>query len=166
MTATSFGTGAERPAARRSIGPIGTLARLAIGAAAVSKPLYVGTDGGLHWHEPLIGLALVPALLALIQLLRTLWHSEQLNATGPAGWAVTAVVGLGLLSIEFTSDAAFLFIGTSTLLAAVRGYAGCELLAMSNWLLRRNDQAGCIIFSPIDGIEASVRRGASRSGTA
>jgi hypothetical protein len=39
------------------------------------------------------------------------------------------------------------------LLAAIRGYAGCEVLAVSNWLLRRDDQVGCVIFTPIDVVE-------------
>jgi hypothetical protein len=163
MTMTSWRSVEERQTGRRAIGPIGTLARVALGTAAVAKPLLDGTDGGLQWHEPLIGLALVPAALALIQLLRTWWRSDQLNATGPVGMAITTAVGGALLNIHFTSDAAFLFIGASTLLAAMRGYAGCELLAVSNWLLRRNDQAGCIIFSPVDAIEATVARDNGRS---
>jgi hypothetical protein len=39
------------------------------------------------------------------------------------------------------------------LLAAARGYVGCEVLAMSNWLLRRDDQVGCLVFGPIDRLE-------------
>jgi hypothetical protein len=35
-------------------------------------------------------------------------------------------------------------------LAALRGYAGCEMLALSNWLLRRYDQIACAVFMPID----------------
>jgi hypothetical protein len=45
------------------------------------------------------------------------------------------------------------------LLAAARGAAGCEVLAVSNWLLRRGDQIGCAVFGPID---AWGRRPASR----
>jgi hypothetical protein len=45
------------------------------------------------------------------------------------------------------------------LLAAVRGYRGCELLAVSNWLLRRDDQIGCVVFSPVDHMEGRLRRG-------
>lgn len=52
-----------------------------------------------------------------------------------------------------TSDAALLFYGVSMLLAALRGYAGCEVLAMSNWLLRRDDQIGCLLFGPVDHLE-------------
>jgi hypothetical protein len=48
-----------------------------------------------------------------------------------------------------TSDAALLFYGASMLLAALRGYTGCEVVAISNWLLRRDDQAGCLLFSPL-----------------
>ena len=35
--------------------------------------------------------------------------------------------------LAITSDAALIFYGFSMLLAAVRGYRGCELLAVSNW---------------------------------
>ncbi|MFL6272831.1 MAG: hypothetical protein ACJ75A_22355 [Actinomycetes bacterium] len=38
-------------------------------------------------------------------------------------------------------------------LAAARGYAGCEVLAVSNWLLRRDDQIGCAVFWPIERLE-------------
>lgn len=51
--------------------------------------------------------------------------------------------------------AALIFYGTSMLLAA-RGYAGCAVLAVSNWLLRRDHQIGCAVFWPVDYLE---RRG-------
>jgi hypothetical protein len=35
-------------------------------------------------------------------------------------------------------------------LLAARGYAGCEVLAVSNWLLRRNDQVGSADFWAIE----------------
>jgi len=38
-------------------------------------------------------------------------------------------------------------------LAGLRGYAGCEMLAFSNWLLRRTDQIACAVFTPIDYLE-------------
>jgi hypothetical protein len=60
-------------------------------------------------------------------------------------------------ALRFTSDAALLFYGSSMLLAALRGYAGCEVLAISNWLLRRDDQVGCVVFSPIDQLERHLR---------
>jgi hypothetical protein len=57
-----------------------------------------------------------------------------------------------------------LFYGTSMLLAAGRGYAGCEVLAIPNWLLRRDDQIGCLVFSPIDRLERRLRRRSMRRG--
>ncbi len=59
-----------------------------------------------------------------------------------------------------TRDATLVFLGVSMLLAALRGYGSCESLAISNWLLRRNDQVGCLLFSPVDRLET---RRASRS---
>jgi hypothetical protein len=45
-------------------------------------------------------------------------------------------------------------------LAAVPGDAGCEVLAVCNWLQRRDDQVGCAVFWPIDQLEQhpTVRR--------
>ena len=42
------------------------------------------------------------------------------------------------------------------LLAALRGYAGCEVLSISSWPARRNDRVGCVVFDAIDRLE---RRG-------
>ena len=50
------------------------------------------------------------------------------------------------------------------LVAAVRGYAGCEVLAVSNWLLRRDDEVGCAPFWGIDRLE--TRRAGQEVSTA
>ena len=55
--------------------------------------------------------------------------------------------------------AAFVFYGASMLLAAVRGYAGCEVLAISNWILARDDQVGCLVLGPVDYAEHRLTRG-------
>ncbi len=41
-------------------------------------------------------------------------------------------------------------------LAAIRGYADCEALAIPNRLLKRDDQLGCLFFSSIDNAEREV----------
>jgi hypothetical protein len=79
-----------------------------------------------------------------------------LRATGPVAHALNVAVFVVLYLLEPTSDAAllfYLFYRVSMWLAAARGYAGCELLAVSNWLLRRDDQIGCAVFWPIDRLE-------------
>jgi hypothetical protein len=59
--------------------------------------------------------------------------------------------------LAFTSAAALVFYGASMLLAALRGYSACEVLAVSNWILGRDDQIGCLVLSPIDAAEARVK---------
>jgi hypothetical protein len=104
--------------------------------------------------------AVFPALLLGWQWLRARCTPTRLQATGPIANLANVAVFLALYltpdyapALSATSDAALLFYGASMLLAAVRGYAGCEVLAVSNWLLRRDDQIGCLLFWPIDHAE-------------
>ncbi len=56
-------------------------------------------------------------------------------------------------AFSVTSDAVLLFVGSSMVLAALRSYDGCEMLAFSNWMLHRTDQIACAVFTPIDSLE-------------
>ena len=94
-----------------------------------------------------------PALLVAGQWLRARRSPTPLRATGPVAHALNVAVFVVLYLLEPTSDAALLFYGASMWLAAVRGYAGCEVLAVPNWLLRRDDQVGCTLFWPVDQLE-------------
>jgi hypothetical protein len=47
----------------------------------------------------------------------------------------------------------WVFLGLSMLLAAARGYAGCEVLAIPNTILRRTDAIWCPVYPPIDTAE-------------
>ncbi len=142
----------------RAIGIVGTAGRVVLGLGF----LYLAfTDGGkpewgLQWQGPLLGLVAFPVALLAFQALRLRFTKVTLNATGPIGFAVNLCIGAVLYSIPFTRDAMLLFYGSSLLLAAARGYAGCESLAISNWLLRRDDQVGCVVFSPVDAVESRV----------
>ncbi|MGH3292070.1 MAG: hypothetical protein ACRDP7_09710, partial [Trebonia sp.] len=98
-----------------------------------------------------LALLVFPAAALAAAWLRARWHPDGLRATGPAGHALNAAVFTALYatpwyapSLGFTSDAVLIFYGASLLLAAARGYAGCEVLAVPNWLLRRDDQVGCV----------------------
>jgi hypothetical protein len=88
-----------------------------------------------------------------LQWLRARRTPSRLKAAGPVGPAVNLAVFLVLHLAEPTSDAALIFYGASMWLAALRGYAGCEVLAVSNWLLGRDDQVGCALFWLIDELE-------------
>jgi len=66
-------------------------------------------------------------------------------------------------TLSQTRDATLVFLGGSMLLAADRGYGGCETLAIGNWLLRRNDQVGCLLFGPLDAFAGAARASVSVS---
>jgi hypothetical protein len=140
----------------RAIGPVGTWARLLFGLAFVLLGLLLG-GGGIEWTALLLGVVAFPAVLGAAQLLRLSIVRARLWATGRAASCVNLGLLAILLAIPATSRPTFVFLGVSMLVAAWRGYAGCESLAISNWILRRDDQVGCLLFSPIDELEARVQ---------
>ena len=141
---------------KRGIGTVGTIARIAIGFAFLYLALteFGNPQWELEWYSVPLGLIVFPAALLLFQALRLRFTNDRLNATGVLGFCLNFAVGAVLISFDYTRDAALLFYGTSMLLAAARGYAGCESLAITNWILRRDDQVGCVLFSPLDEIES------------
>ena len=156
-------------ASRRQIGPIGTSARLLIGAllfvfgAAGGRLVVVFIGGHLHLGLNLaaliLGVVIYPAVLLALQWIRLRRDASRLDATGPIATGVNILafailIGISFIpAISYVGYAAFVFYGASMLLAAARGYGGCEVLAVSNWLLRRDDQIGCLVLSPIDDWE-------------
>jgi hypothetical protein len=151
---------------RRRIGAIGAAARLLVGLALLGSVLQGQLlDGPFRPASWLLGLVGFPVALLGWQWWRARRDRPRLVATGPVGHMLNMAVFLALYltpwyapSLRFTSDAALLFYGASMLLAALRGYAGCEVLALSNWLLRRDDQVGCMVFWPVDRLERYLRR--------
>ena len=107
-----------------------------------------------------LGLVGFPALLLAWQWLRARRTPTRLEATGPWAVALNGLIFLALYLTPFyaptfavTSDAALIFYGSSMLLAAPRGYAGCEVTADSTQALHRDDQVGCMLFGPVDHME-------------
>jgi hypothetical protein len=150
----------------RAIGPLGTAARVLLGGFMIGSVIAAGFEP-LEWA---LGLGVFPGVLLAWQWLRARRTPRRLVATGPVGHALTIAAFLALYltwwyapGLAVTSDAALIFFGGSMLLAAARGYAGCEVLAISNWLLRRDDQVGCVVFAPIDHVERASRA-AARTG--
>ena len=70
----------------------------------------------------------------------------------------TPACGLAGLLLLVVTVPSLIFYGASMLLAAARGYAGCEILAIHNWVTRRDDRMACPVFSPIAAAEATQRR--------
>jgi hypothetical protein len=145
----------------RAIGPIGTCARAVVGLAAIALTLL----DGLHWWEAPLGLVVIPLLVTLGQAWLVRRHPDALREVHQAGACATALIVAPFMIIPYTSDATWLWLGASMLLAAVRGYAGCEVIAISNWLLRRDDTVGCLLFTPIDQVEARWQRTEARGAS-
>lgn len=148
----------------RQIGTMGTLARVVVGLFLLVSVITNYIHAGFDPASLVLGLLGFPAVLIAWQWIRARYTPTRLQATGPVGFTLNCAIFLALYltrwyapGVSFLSDAALLFYGVSMLLAALRGYAGCEVLALSNWLLHRDDQVGCVLFTPIDALE---RRGA------
>lgn len=147
------------------LGPMGVLARVAVGSAMVASVAEGHISGPFHPGPWVLGLVGFP--LAVLAVHR--WLSRQaparLCATGITGQLVGVALFLAMYftwwyapALDVTSDAVLLFYGTSMLVAAARHDPSCEVLATSNWLLRRDDQIGCLLFAPLDSVERRASR--------
>ena len=158
---------ATRP--HRDIGPIGTVARVILGSIFFGSVFYGHMIKGPFMPLPwVIGLIIFPAIFITWQYLHARRNPAKLEANGPIATIINVVIFFAFYftyiyapSIDFMSDAVLVFYGLSMLLAALRGYAGCESLAISNWLLNRNDQLGCLVFGPVDYTEGKLFPGSN-----
>jgi hypothetical protein len=150
----------------RDIGTLGTAARVLVGGSLLGSVAWGHLTRGFHPSSWVLGLVGFPAVLVGLQWLRARRTPARLAATGPVGHALNLAVFLVLYLLEPTSDATLLFYGASMWLAAALGYAGCEVLAVSNWLLGRDDQVGCALFWPADQLDRRPRVARGDAGTA
>jgi hypothetical protein len=156
----------------RQIGGIGTAARLILGLGLLVLGLTGGRVSVMHGQvgigfEPVsvaLGLVGFPGVVLAWQWLRARVDPTRLEATGLGSTALNMLVLVALVltpwyapPLAFNSVAALVFYGASMLLAALRGYNGCEVTAISNWILRRDDQVGCLVLSPVDDLERRLK---------
>jgi limonene-1,2-epoxide hydrolase len=143
----------------RRIGPVGTAVRVLAGLAL----LYVsGAWGGLDWgveaRDLLVGFVALPAISLSLGLAARRYSAEPVRFDGPLGTVVNCGVIVALIANGYTGSGATLFYGTTLLVAAWRGMPGCEATVLPNLILGRDDQIGCPTFTPIDRVEARLRR--------
>ena len=147
----------------RDIGPIGTTARIVLGLWLVGSVIHGQLATGFAPATWALGLIGFPAVVLAWHGWRIRRNSARFEDTSPLSFALSVALPLALYftwwyapAFSATSDAILLFVGGSLVLAALRGSAGCELLALSNWLLHRSDQITCAVLTPLDSLE---RRG-------
>lgn len=158
----------DRSIGRREIGPIGTASRVVIGLiflVGLGIPGGVTTVHGRYEYRfdvlsVVLGAVVFPAVVLGLHWLWVRRRPTPLRETGPVATAINMIVLLALFlmpwyapRLYFIATGAAVFYGASMLLAAVRGRAGCEVTAISNWILGREDQVGCPVFTPIDSLE-------------
>jgi hypothetical protein len=152
----------------RRIGPLATTLRVVLAGGL----LYLaGGADGLSWHvgwfDVVGGAVVLPGLTLVLGLVARRYASTPLRFTGPGGHAVNCAAIVALVANPYTGVAATLFYAAMILVAAWRGQPDCEVTALSNWILRRDDQVGCGIFGLIDAAEARRRPdGAGQAVTA
>jgi hypothetical protein len=153
---------------RREIGPIGTVSRIVGGLIAIVVPVLL--TGFSLWDAALALVVLPLVATGAAALLTAAYERRAPQAltrrhaicSGPACWLTAIMLAVALAVGALTpasGDVAFwVWLGASMLVAAARGYGGCELLAAPNLITGRRDQIGCIIYTPIDRAEAKRTR--------
>lgn len=150
----------------RAIGPWGTAARTAAAAGAFAWALAVPHDHplghvpgtGVLWWNLLLGLAVVPASATVAMRLR-----GRDAAPLRAGHGAQSPIGVPFVALaQVWRVAMLLALGASLSPQVARGDGGCEFLAIPNWLLHRRDRLFCLLFTPIDALEARTRRAQPR----
>ena len=160
MTATDLTRERAVGERRRAIGPVGTIARLSTGGFLIALAVLAATRGELQIHEVFLGVVGLPVIVmaTVLTAKRVLGTSADLNATRPLGTLINLGMIVALFAVPWTSEIAYFFYGIPMFLAAWRGYPGCEVLAISNFILRRHDELGCPWFWPVDTLESRLAR--------
>ncbi len=146
----AISTQLTEPETARRIGKWGTTSRLALGGLF----LYVAFRDGVGTTEAIIGLVVFPAVVSVVLALRGR-GARPLRFYGGAGYGLNFLVWA--IAFGLAPVATLLFGGVAQLLAAARGYAGCELFVFSNWLRRRDDQIACPVHSLVDAAEVRAK---------
>lgn len=150
---SSPGTAAACAPAGDSVGAAGRLARLIVGLTFIALALF--------WRDPelvdfVLGLVVAPLFVVGLLAFRAHRVGRPLRAIGALGHAANLLILIPLFAIPATAGAALLFYGASMLFAAARAAGTCEVTAISNAVLGRDDQIGCPLFWPVDAAEARV----------
>jgi hypothetical protein len=140
----------------RRIGQWGVVARVGVGIGF----LVVAASIGIGFLDLVLGVVVLPAIVIVMILMRGR-EAPKLRLFGVSGYVIN--FGVGITLFVLLPVPALIFYGVSMLVAAFRGYAGCEILAIPNWLSRRDDRMACPVFSPLDIAEKRSRAAADTS---
>jgi multidrug transporter EmrE-like cation transporter len=150
----------------KDIGPIGTTARMVIGFWLVGSVVYGQLSTQVHPATWALGLVAFPGIMLAWHWWRIRRNAARFEYTSPLSFALSVVPFFALYltwwyapAFSVTSDAALIFYGSFMILAGLRSYPGCEILALSNWIFGRSDLIACAPFTPIDHAEQRLEEG-------
>lgn len=153
-------------------GPSGTLGRagtVARGAVGIGLLVIAVTTRHVSWWDVVAAILVLPALAvvtaavvnrlvgrtSLVRRARTPWSLTQIMA---AAVIIVVVLGVGI-ALTFVSPVdgggLYAFFGLSMVIAAVRGFDGCEILALPNLAFGRTEAIWCPLYSAIDTTETA-----------
>lgn len=147
------------------MGVLGTASRVVLGLWLVGEVAVGHATGTFRLLPWVLGLLALPAALLVWHWSRARRHRGRLVATGAIAHSIQVILFVAMLVVPeyvpalwFTADTALLFYGSAMLFAAVLDQLDCEVLALSNRLLRREDRLGCMIFAPFDFVDRRLHR--------
>ena len=153
-----------RGARSREIGPIGTAGRVAGGALLIAVPIL--REDSLRAWDLAFAVIVLPVIAAVTAALtRAVYQrvAPEVLAGDRSAWSLPSLAVLGLVlgiatALTFVTPAnepaIWLFFGVSMLVAAARGQAGCEVVALPNAIGALDERIACILYGPIDAAEA------------
>ena len=149
--------------AGRTIGPWGSVCRAVAGVVAIvlavaipyQHPLFDLPGSRSVPVGLLLGVIGLPAATTLVILVRGR-AAPRVHLGRGAACVITALLVVAALIYPVVI---LVGIGAPLVLQAAIGRRGCELMAVSNLLLRRHDYLFCLPFSPIDNWEYRRRSG-------
>lgn len=152
----------------RTIGPWGTAVRAVAGVAAIAAGVAMPHESPLpdlpgassNVVGLLVGFVGIPVALTVAVSARGRRASRLRLGHGAACLVTVLTIG----AAQLYPVAVWVGIGAPLLLLAAVGRNGCELLAVPNLVLRRNDYLFCLPFSPIDAWERRRRHTPSPTG--
>ncbi|MGD9734015.1 MAG: hypothetical protein AB7V58_00145 [Solirubrobacterales bacterium] len=133
---------------QREIGPIGTASRVVVGLIAIGVPIAIA---GFTWWDALGALVVLPAIATLAAQLITAAYRRSATEAICRDHAVCSPLACWLTAVAIAATVAFsiltpadgnvffwVWLGASMLLAAARGYGGCEVLVDASVSSARN----------------------------
>lgn len=150
----------------RTLSRAGAVARGAIGIGLL---VIAVTTQHLSWWDVAAAILVLPSLAvvttaavnriigrtSLVRKARTPWSLTQIMA---AVGIIVVVLGVGI-ALTFVSPidggALYAFFGLSMVIAALRGFDGCEILALPNLVLGHAEAIWCPLYSAIDATETA-----------